>query len=77
MDQAVDTKFIPTLPGGYFCNEMERNLQSLPVTYGGRGIAIFGDIAKNECDNSRAVTASLIKLHVEQNTIYSTILPRF
>ena len=71
MDQAVDTKFIPTLRGGHFCNEMERKLLSIPVKYGGMGIAIFCDIAENEYNNSRAVTTSLIKLQLEQNTVHS------
>ena len=71
LDQAVDTKFIPTLTDGYFCNEMERKLQSLPVKYGWMGIVIFCDIAEDEYNNSRAVTASLIKLQLEQNTVYS------
>ena len=71
LDQAVDTKFIPTLTDGHFCNEMERKLLSLPVKYVGMGIVIFCDIAEDEYNNSRAVTASLIKLQLEQNTVYS------
>ena len=71
LDQAVDTKFIPTLTDGHFCNEIERKLLSLPVKYGGMDIVIFCYIAENEYHNSRAVTASLIKLQSEQNTIYS------
>ena len=35
LDQAVETKFIPTLTDGHFCNEMEKKLLSLPVKYGG------------------------------------------
>ena len=35
------------------------------------GIVIFCNIAENEYKNSRAVTASLIKLQLEQSTIYS------
>ena len=69
LDQAVDTKFIPTLADGHFCNEMERKLLSLPVKYGGIGLVMFCDIAENEYNNSRAVTLSLIKLHLEQNRI--------
>ena len=71
LDQAVDAKFIPTLTDGHFCNEMERKLLSLPVKYGGMGIVTFCDIAENEYNNSRAVTASLIKFQLEQNTAYS------
>ena len=50
---------------------MERKLLSRPVKYGGMGIVIFCNIAENEYKNSRAVTASLIKLQLEQSTIYS------
>ena len=50
---------------------MEKKLPSLPVMYGGINIVIFCDIAENKYNNSRAVTASLIKLQVEQNTIYN------
>ena len=71
LDQAVDTKFILTLTDGHFCEEMERKLLSLPVKYGGMGIVIFCDIAENEYDNSIALTASLIKLQLEQSTIYN------
>ena len=35
------------------------------------GIVVFCDIAENEYNNSRAVTVSLIKLQLEQNTIYN------
>ena len=69
LDQAVDTKFIPTLADGHFCNEMERKLLSLPVKYGGIGVVMFCDIAENEYNNSRAVTASLIKFQLQQNRI--------
>ena len=69
LDQAVDTKFIPTLADGHFCNEMERKLLSLPVKYGGIGIVMFCDIAENEYNNSRTVTASLIKFQLQQNRI--------
>ena len=70
LDQAVDTRFNPTLTDGHFCNEIERKLLTLPIKYGGTGI-IFCEIIENEYDSSRAVTASLIKLQLEQNKIYS------
>ena len=60
LDQAVDTKFIPTLTDDHFYSEIERKLLSLPVKYGGMGIVFFCNIAEKECNNSRAVTASLI-----------------
>ena len=50
---------------------MERKLLSLPVKYGWMGIVIFCDIAEDEYNSSRAVTASLIKLQLEQNIVYS------
>ena len=34
------------------------------------GIVIFCDITENEYDNARAVTVLIIKLQLEQNTIY-------
>ena len=34
------------------------------------GVVVFCDIAKNENNNSRAVTASLVKLQLEQTAIY-------
>ena len=49
---------------------MDRKLLSLPVTYGGMDVIIFCDIAENQY-NSRAVTASLIKLQLKQITIYN------
>ena len=50
---------------------MEKKLPSLPVMHGGINILIFCDIGENKYNNSRAVTASLIKLQVGQNTIYN------
>ena len=50
---------------------MERKLLSRPVKYGGMDIVIFCDIAEDDYSNSRAVTASPIKLQLEQNTVYS------
>ena len=51
-----------TLTDGHFCNKVERKVLSHPVKYDGMGIAI---IAENEYNNSRAVSASLIKLQLE------------
>ena len=51
LDQAVDTKFIPTLTDGHFYNEMEGKLLSFPVKYGGMGIVIFCDITEGEYNN--------------------------
>ena len=40
LDLAVDTKLIPNLTDGHFCNKMERKLPSLPVKYDGMRIQL-------------------------------------
>ena len=74
MDQAADSKFLTLTDGcfldGHFYNEMKRELISILANHGRKGIIIFCDIAENEY-NSRAVTALLIKLQLEQNTVYN------
>ena len=62
INQPVDAKFILALTDGDFCIEIEKKLLSLPAKNGGMGIVIFWNIAENEYINSRAVTASLIKV---------------
>ena len=47
---------------------MERKLLSFPLKYGGMGT--FVTSLKINTINSRAVVASLIKLQLEQNSIY-------
>ena len=43
----------------------------LPVKFGGMEIAIFADIAETEYQNSRNITESLTKLHLQQSTEYN------
>ena len=71
LDQYVEKVFIPALIDGHIPNNVERKLLSLPVKLGGMGIVIFADIAKTEYQNSRNITESLTKLHLEQTTEYN------
>ena len=57
LDQYVENVFVPALIDG---------LLLLPVKSGGMGIVLFADIAQTECKNSRNITESLTKLHLEQ-----------
>ena len=41
------------------------------MKFGGMEIVIFADIAKTEYQNSRNITESLTKLHLEQPTEYN------
>ena len=41
------------------------------MKFGGMEIAIFADIVKTEYQNSRNITESLTKLHLEQSTEYN------
>ena len=41
------------------------------MKFGGMEIVIFADIAKTEYQNSRNITESLTKLHLEQSTEYN------
>ena len=58
LDQYVENVFVPALIDG---------LLLLPVKSGGMGIVLFADIAQTECKNSRNITESLTKLHLEQS----------
>ena len=60
--------FMPALIDGHIPNNIERKLLSLPVKRGGMRIVIFADIARTEYQNSRNITDSLAKLHLEQST---------
>ena len=70
-DQYVEKVFIPALFDGHIPKNVKRRLLSLPVKLGDIGIAIFPDIAKTGYQNSRNITKSLKKLHLEQTTGYS------
>ena len=41
------------------------------MKFGGMEIVIFADIAKTEYQNSRNITESLTKLHLEESTEYN------
>ena len=71
LDQYVEKVIMPALIDGHIPNNVERELPSLPVKLGGMGIAVFADIAKTEYQNSRNITESLTKLHLEQTTEYN------
>ena len=71
LDQYVEKVFIPAPLDGHIPNKVERKLISLPVKLGGMRIVIFADIAKTEYQNSRSITESLTKLHLEQTTEYN------
>ena len=66
LDQYVEKLFIPAPVDGHILKNVERKLLSLPVKLGGMEIVIFADIAKTEYENSRNITESLTKLHLEQ-----------
>ena len=71
LNQYVEKVFIPALIDGHIPNNVEKKLLSLPVKPGGMRIVIFADIAKMEYQNSRNITESLIKQHLEQSTEYN------
>ena len=71
LNQYVEKVFIPALIDGHIPNNVEKKLLSLPVKLGGMRIVIFADIAKMEYQNSRNITESLIKQHLEQSTEYN------
>ena len=73
LDQYIEKIFMPALIDGHIPNNVKRKreLLSLPVKLGGMGIVIFADIAKTEYQNSRNITESLKKLHLEQTSKYN------
>ena len=68
LDQHAEKDFLPTLIDGHIPNNLDRKLLLLPVKLGGMEIVIFTDIVKMEYQNSRNITESLTKLHLEQTT---------
>ena len=62
LDQYVEKVFIPVLVDRHIPSNVERKLLFLPVKLGSMGIA------KTEYQNSRNITESLTKLHLEQTT---------
>ena len=70
LDQYVENVVIPALVDGHIPTRSK--LLSLTVKLGGMEIAIFADIVKTEFQNSKNITESLTKLHLEQSTDYNT-----
>ena len=73
LGQYIQKVFIPALIDGHIPNNVERKLLSLPVKLRGMGIVFFADTDKTEYQNSRNITESLAKLHLEQTTKYKII----
>ena len=73
LNQYVEHVFTPALIYGHIPSNVESKLLSLHMKLGGMGIVIFADITKTEYQNSRNITESLTKLHLEQTTDYSMI----
>ena len=71
LDWCFEKDFILTLTYGHIPNNIKTILLQLSVKLGGMGIVIFTDIAKMEYPNSRSITESLSKLHLEQTTEYN------
>ena len=71
LDEAIDTHFIPALTGHHSISDHERQLLALPTRLGGLGIAILSKIAPFERSSSTKVTAPLVALIVQQNSIYT------
>ena len=63
--------FIPALLDRHIPSNIERKPLSLPVKLGGMAIVIFAGITQTEYQNSRNITESLTKLHLEQSTEYN------
>ena len=73
LDHYAEKVFITALTSRHIPNSIERKLPSLPVKLGGMRFVIFADVAKTEYPNSRNITKSLKKLHLEQSTEYNII----
>ena len=72
LDHYVEKVCILAFTDGLIPSNIERELlSSLPVKLRGTGIVIFANIAKTERQNSRNITKSLTKLHLEQYTSFN------
>ena len=71
LNQYVEHVFTPALIDEHIPSNVERKLLLLHVKLAGMEIFIFADITKKEYQNSRNITESLTKLHLEQTTDYS------
>ena len=67
----VGKAFITAFIDGIIPSNIEKELPLLPVRIRCMGIVIFTDNAKTEYQNSRNLTESLTKLHLEQSTAYN------
>eukprot|EP00794_Sanderia_malayensis_P008270 gene8270-9152_t len=72
LDAFIKEQFLPVLTEGYHCSEIERELISLPVRFGGLGIPIFSEIANQEYDFSKRVTIQL-STNIKQQTTELTL----
>eukprot|EP00111_Clytia_hemisphaerica_P010100 TCONS_00029546-protein len=70
LDNAIDQLFIPAITEGHRCSPIERRLLALPVRYGGLGIPILAETAKQEFENSLKVTNTLTENIVTQSKEY-------
>ena len=55
IEETIRNRFIPAITGGHVCSNLERELFSLPVRYGGLGIPDFTKLSSLEYDNSRKI----------------------
>ena len=72
LDAFIKEQFLPVLTEGHHCSEIERELISLPVRYGGLGIPVFSEIANQEYDFSKRVTIQL-STNIKQQTTELTL----
>eukprot|EP00794_Sanderia_malayensis_P014538 gene14538-16041_t len=72
LDAFIKEQFLPVLTEGYHCSEIERELISLPVRFGGLGIPVFSEIADQEYDFSKRVTIQL-STNIKQQTTELTL----
>ena len=70
IEETIRNRFIPATTGGHVCSNLERELFSLPVRYGGLGIPDFIKLSSLEYDNSRKITSSLASAIKDQVTTY-------
>ena len=72
LEEVVHHRLIPAIIGGHIVNDNERDLIALPPRYGGLGIKIIKDVAKQEYENSKMMTLHLKNLILgrsEENVI--------
>ena len=71
IEEIIRFRFIPALTGGHHCSDLERELLSLPVRFGGLGITNFVNVSSLEYDNSRKITKSLSDSIIKQKLKYN------